>query len=153
MVEVLLALSSPPQLFQRLVETRPSKGRQRRGRLSPRQQQTHLAEDQRIELLERYLGGERAFQLATDFNLDRRTASSILVRAGVRRPRSMTDDERREAVRLYAGGWSCARIGELLGRDHGTVWLALKTAEVQLRQTVGPLVATKDRPSCRSHPV
>ncbi|MGQ0432840.1 MAG: helix-turn-helix domain-containing protein [Microthrixaceae bacterium] len=46
----------------------------------------------------------------------------------------MTDDERSEAALLYAEGWSCARIGECLGRDHGTIWLALKEANVALRQ-------------------
>lgn len=99
-----------------------------------RQAQTHLAEAQRIGLLERYLSGERAFELARAFKLDRRTVASILVRAGVRRPRSMTDGERNEAARLYAEGWSCQRIGDHLGRDHGTVWLALQSVGVQLRQ-------------------
>jgi hypothetical protein len=83
------------------------------------------------------MSGERAFELAKAFNLDRRTVAGILSRAGIRRPRSMTDDERAEAVRLYEQGWSCVRIGERLGRNHSTVWLALKAAGVGLRDAQG----------------
>jgi DNA-directed RNA polymerase specialized sigma24 family protein len=133
-VEVLLALSNPPKEFMSLADMPPKPGRQQKSSRAPRQAQTHLNEDERVELLERYLSGERAHVLARAFNLDRRTVASILVRAGVRRARSMTEDERIEAARLYAEGWSCQQIGEQMGRDHGTVWLALKGAGVQLRQ-------------------
>jgi hypothetical protein len=43
-------------------------------------------------------------------------------------------DEIAESITLYDQGWSCLRIGEKLGRDDGTIWLALKKAGVELRQ-------------------
>ncbi len=134
MVDALLALSNPPTLFNKLAESAPVQGRKRRPDLE-RRHQTHLSDDKRAELLERYLAGERAFELALAYNLDRRTVAGILGRAGIRRPRSMTDAERVEAVQLYGQGWSCARIGEHIGRNHSTVWLALKAAGVSLRST------------------
>ena len=136
-MEVLLALSNPPLSFRRLAEGQPLLGPEKKDPVPARQRQTHLAENERIELLQRYLSGERPFELAKAFDIDRRTVSAILVRAGMRRPRSMTDAERAEAVRLYSEGWSCARIGERLGRDPGTVWLALKAAGVRLRPPWG----------------
>ena len=136
-VEVLLALSNPPKSFVSLTASPPQIRPGRKRPQAPRQAQTHLGEDERVELLERYLGGERAFELAKAFNLDRRTVAAILVRADVRRPRSMTADERATASRLHVEGWSCARIGQELGRDHGTVWLALKALGVVMRSPTG----------------
>lgn len=46
----------------------------------------------------------------------------------------MTKAEVTEATRLYADGWSCARIGAELGRNHGTVWRALQAAGLELRR-------------------
>lgn len=133
LVDALVRLSNLPPLFRRLVLAEPKVGRPQE--LPPqRRRQTHLADDQRIELLERYMSGERAFELAKAFDLDRRTVAGIVTRAGVRRERSMTPEERAEAARLYGEGWSCARIGEALGRNHGTVWLALKAAGIPLRE-------------------
>ena len=74
----------------------------------PKQVQVRLSAAQEVELLERYLAGERAFELAKAYGVDRRTVADRLSRAGVRRPRSMTDQERIDAARLYGQGWSCA---------------------------------------------
>jgi DNA-directed RNA polymerase specialized sigma24 family protein len=100
----------------------------------PKQVQVRLSAAQEVELLERYLAGERAFELAKAYGVDRRTVADRLSRAGVRRPRSMTDQERIDAARLYGQGWSCARIADRLGRHAGTVWLALRSAGADLRQ-------------------
>jgi DNA-directed RNA polymerase specialized sigma24 family protein len=134
LVDLIHALSNPPQVFQRLGATPPRQVEQPDVATTPHQLQHHLTDYERVELLERYLSGERAFQLAEIFNINRRTVADILVKAGVRRPRSMTAQERKDAVQLYADGWSCARIGEELGRNHGTVWLALQAAGVALRE-------------------
>lgn len=135
-VDLAQALSNPGSAFRRALGPVVS-GEAPPTPETPRQRQTHLTDEQRIELIERYMSGERAFELAKDYKIDRRTVAAILTRAGLRRPRSMTEEERAEASRLYEAGWSCARIGNQLGRDHGTVWLALKADGVPLRDTQG----------------
>ena len=138
-MEVTIALSNPPPSFdkvERILEQRLNT-KPHRWPKPPRQHQTKLTADQRAQLLERYRKGERAYELAAEFGINRKTVAEILVRAGQRRPRSMTNEERAEAIKLYAQGWSCARIGKHLGRNHGTVWLALKAAGVKLRDEHG----------------
>ena len=133
------ALSNPPTSFdkvRRVLEGASGEKPHRWPNLR-RQHQTRLTQEQTAQLLERYRKGERAYQLAAAFGLNRKTVAAILVRAGQRRPRSMTEEERAKAIKLYAEGWSCARIGKYLGRNHGTVWLALKAAGVVLRNSSG----------------
>lgn len=100
----------------------------------PRQVQHRLRADEQAELLERYLAGERAHLLCEDYGIHRSTLDGLLRNTGLRRPRSMTAAETAEAIGLYADGWSCDRIGQHLGRNHGTIWLALRSAGVQLRR-------------------
>jgi DNA-binding CsgD family transcriptional regulator len=102
-----------------------------------KQTQHRLTADEQRELIERYLEGQRAYQLAEALHVNRSTVSRLLADVGIRRPRSLTPDEIAECVELYAQGWSCQRIGQRLGRDHGTIWLALKTQGVKLRDTQG----------------
>jgi tetrahydromethanopterin S-methyltransferase subunit G len=71
---------------------------------------------------------------AQAFDVHRTTVARLLADNDVRRPRSLTNDEIEESMKLYQRGWSCQRIGEKLGRDDGTIWLALKKAGVELRQ-------------------
>lgn len=103
----------------------------------PRQNQVHLNPEKQAELLQRYLSGERAFELAKEFGVHRGTVAKILTRNGLRRPRSMTPDKISTAVELYGRGWSCAQIGAELGRNPGTIWRALKVAGVQFRDEHG----------------
>jgi hypothetical protein len=103
----------------------------------PKQVQHRLRVNEQAELIERYLAGERAHDLAAAYGLHRNTVADLLTTAGLRRPRSMTKDEIAESVQLYQTGWSCARIGNHLGRDDSTVWLALKAAGVRLRDPHG----------------
>jgi DNA-directed RNA polymerase specialized sigma24 family protein len=101
---------------------------------SRKQVQRRLTADEQAELLNRYLAGERAHQLARAFQIDRRTVATLLKNTGLRRSRSLTPEKIDEAVALYAQGWSCQRIGERFGRHYSTIWLALKARGVQLRQ-------------------
>lgn len=118
--------------LQAILLLEPSRSPDKRRR-SPKQVQVRLSKAKQTELLERYLAGERAYELARTFGIDRHTVAHHLARAGVRRPRLMTDEERNDAARLYEHGWSCARIAQELARDAGTVWLALKAAQVEMR--------------------
>lgn len=106
-------------------------------RVARQQRQRRLTAGQQAELLERYLSGERSFQLATAFGVSRHTVEKLLVDSGARRPRSMTPEEIAEAIDLYAQGWSCALIGDHLGRNDGTVWHALRRAGIPLRLPSG----------------
>lgn len=95
LVDALVACSNPLPAFKRLVEVPLEAGRARRP--SPkRQAQVHLGDAARLELLERYLAGERASDLARALGLNRRTVADILRRAGVRaRTHSPLKSERR----------------------------------------------------------
>jgi hypothetical protein len=100
----------------------------------PRRRARQLTRAQRQAVIDRYIAGERAHELAAAFDVDRDTVSAIVERAGVRRPRSLTPAEVQECVRLYVeGSWSLVRIGEHVGRHQSTVWLALKKAGVAMR--------------------
>jgi hypothetical protein len=95
--------------------------------------QRRLSADQQTELLERYLSGERAHRLAQAFGVHRGTVAKLLADNDVRRPRSLTTGEIAESIELYREGWSCHRIGDELGRNDRTIWLALTKAGVELR--------------------
>lgn len=72
------------------------------------------------------------------FSIHRVTASAHLHRQGVTVRRQGLDAEGvAQAVRLYEGGWSLARIGDRLGVDATTVWTALKAQEIPIRDTHG----------------
>lgn len=92
-----------------------------------------LTAEERIEMVDRYLAGERAFVLAGTFGVHRSTVADVLVEAGVRRPRLMTDPERLEATQLYEAGLTCAEVGAQLGRSRDAVRRALHVAGVPLR--------------------
>ena len=144
MVELLGAYSNQDTLLrklQALLEMQPSRSPDQDVR-PPKQIQNRLTASQQAELLERYVAGERAHVLAHAYEINRTTVERLLTTTGFRRPRSMTEAEIADAIELYEQGWSCQRIGEHLGRDHGTVWLALRSAGMQLR-----------RPWDRSHPI
>jgi len=49
----------------------------------------------------------------------------------------MTDNDVNEAVRLYQQGWSLARVGRQLGRDHSAVRDALERSGVPRRDSHG----------------
>jgi hypothetical protein len=103
----------------------------------PKQRQHHLTAREKADLVDRYRRGERAHELAAAFEIDRRTVAKLLVHAGIRRPRSLTANEVIEAARLYEAGWSCAKVGEQLGRRSNTIWLALRAAGVAMRDCHG----------------
>ena len=135
-MELLGAYSNQDTLLkklQSLLEIQPSRSPDQDIR-PPKQIQNRLSPGQQAELLERYLAGERAHLLARAFEINRTTLDRLLTSNGVRRPRSMTQSELTEAIQLYEQGWSCQRIGDRLGRDHSTIWMALKAAGVQLRR-------------------
>ncbi len=138
MVELLRRYSNQTRFLEKLQRLRDlpqasEKAQVRRAR----QVQRRLSAEDQAEVLERYVTGERAAELAKAFGVNRHTVAKLVTDAGVRRSRRLTPAEVSEAVLLYADGWSCQRIGDQLGRSHKTIWLALKREGVQLRDSHG----------------
>ena len=99
---------------------------------------TRLSERQVTALVDACRAGATVYELAARFGIHRVTVSAHLHRRGVSVRRQGLDAEGvAHAVRLYEGGWSVARIGDRLGVDGGTVWAALKTQGLRLRDTHG----------------
>jgi len=64
----------------------------------------------------------------------RTTVSALLRRFDVElRQPGLAANDVMTAVRLYAQGWSLARLGEKYGADATTVWRALSAAGVTMR--------------------
>ena len=73
-------------------------------------------------------------EIATRWGMHRTTVAGHLRKAGVSlRRQSIPSDRMSEAVRLYADGWSCMRLGERYGCDAETVRQALRQSGVPLR--------------------
>lgn len=82
--------------------------------------------------------GATVYELAARFGIHRVTVSAHLHSRGVTlRHQGLDDEGVVEAIRLYEGGWSLARIGDRLGVDATTVWTVLKTQGMALRDTHG----------------
>lgn len=97
-----------------------------------------LTERQLGLLVQRYQAGATVYDLAAEFHIARATASKHLKAAGVvLRCGPLSQDEINQAIDLYATGLSVAAVGEELGRDHASIWRALKAAGVPLRDTHG----------------
>ena len=62
----------------------------------------------------------------------------MCIDAGVpMRGRTLTDEEKVEAIRLSGTGLSLASVGEILGYTEGSIWQVLRRAAVQTRDTHG----------------
>lgn len=87
------------------------------------------------QLVAAYESGEDLRAVGARLGIRRQTAARLLKEASVRIRRQGLDSEQlAEAVRFYGEGWSCQRLGERFSVDHGTVWRALKLADVVLRK-------------------
>jgi hypothetical protein len=122
--------------LQVLLEVKPVRSRYRPKRRR-KQQQRRLSVDEQVQLIERYLSGERPYLLAEAFGIQRSSVSELLARTGVRRSRSMTRDEINTAKELYAQGWSLVRIGKRIDRDANTIRHALIAVGVRMRDSHG----------------
>jgi hypothetical protein len=89
-------------------------------------------------LVDGYVAGATVYELAARFELHRVTVSAHLHRQGVvMRRRGLDPGRVNEAARLYAGGWSVARVGARLDVDGGTVWATLRARGVRMRDCHG----------------
>ncbi len=84
--------------------------------------QHRLCREEIIKLITRYQAGALIKDLATEFDLDRRTVSAVLKREGATlRLRGLTPEQIAQAVHLYGQGWSLAKIGDKFKVDAETV--------------------------------
>lgn len=114
---------------RRAVELAPNRIHALADRLSPETVAWIVAEYQR---------GTPSTELARTVGAGKAGILAILHEHGVKlRLRPMTEKEVAEAIRLYQQGWSLARVGKQLGRDHSAIRDALERAGVPRRDTHG----------------
>ncbi|MCR6487337.1 helix-turn-helix domain containing protein [Amycolatopsis sp. OK19-0408] len=107
----------------------PKRSKQRRAK--------RLSDQQVGELTAAYQAGDTVYDLAERFKINRKTVSGILHRAGVQIRGRLTPDQIDEAARLYAAGWSLARVGAMLGTTANTVRARLVERGARTRDTQG----------------
>lgn len=92
--------------------------------------------EQIARIVAEYEAGASAAVIGEMFSLSKRSVIKILREAGIaiRLPR-MSEAEVREATRLYAGGLSLVDVEKRLGRDHSTIYKALRRVGVRMRDS------------------
>ena len=122
-------------LDQQFHATTPKKTSLKYVRTGPiRQRQRRLSDALATEMAVRYRDGATVYQLATEFNIDRRTVSDRLKKAGVRmRLQRPTDEIIDEMVRLYESGLSFATVGLQLFASPQTVRRYVHERGVRIR--------------------
>ena len=99
-----------------------------------RQRQRRLSAEQAAMMADRYREGATVYELAKEFNVDRRTVSDRLKKTGVRMrlqppPSNMIE----EMVRMYVSGLSLAAIGKRLRMSPQTIRYYVNESGVQIR--------------------
>ena len=109
----------------------------------PERNRLHSLEDRLSEttvarIVADYQRGVPSTHLARSLGVGKAGVLGILRDHGVQlRMRPMTDHEVKEAVRLYEQGWSLARVGRQLGRDHSAIRDSLERTGVPRRDSHG----------------
>ena len=93
-----------------------------------------LSPELTAQIIADYKAGVSSEVLTEKYGLGKGPVLRLLHEHGVvMRRKAVRGDQVEAAVRLYAAGWSCARIAEQLGRHPSTVWKMLIRTEIQLR--------------------
>jgi DNA-directed RNA polymerase specialized sigma24 family protein len=103
-----------------------------------RQRQKRLTEVEVARLAKRYAEGATVYELADEFEIERRTVAVRLKGAGVvlrRQPASA--DQVTEMVRLYESGLSLTKVADRTGFSTKTVLNCLRTEGVKTRDSHG----------------
>jgi hypothetical protein len=130
-------LSNPGHAFKQLlaawrlavppVSSQPPRQRQR--------DEDRLGSDGVARLADDYQAGRSTKRLQRTYGLSQGAVLRLLEVHGVRRrKRGLTDEQVREAIRLYDQGWSLTRIGDHFRKDHTVVRNALLRAGITLRR-------------------
>ena len=133
----LLGRNSNRKNVTRLLSILAGEGRDRppaRTTRSLRQRQRRLTPEEIDVVVGRYEAGESANVLAREFGAHRTTIVGHLKRRGVStRYKIIAEKDLAEAARLYAQGWSLARVGEHFGVGAHTVLNTFRTAGIATR--------------------
>jgi DNA invertase Pin-like site-specific DNA recombinase len=122
--------------LEALLEKLPKPGspEPKRPRRRPPRTARQLDTEQTQELIAAYRAGSTVYQ----FGIDRRTVGKILTRNGVQTKHpGLGPADVDQAARLYADGWSLARIGQRLGITATTIHRRLREQGVAMRTTTG----------------
>ena len=98
------------------------------------QQQRHLTETDQLQLVASYQSGKTVYELATQFDINRKTVSAVLKRQHVTtRWRKLTDTQIQQAIALYETGLSEAAVAEHFGVYPSAIHMMLKRHDVPRR--------------------
>jgi hypothetical protein len=126
-------------LDQRFQVPTPKKTSLKYERTGPiRQRQRRLSDAQATQMACRYREGATVYQLATEFNIDRRTISDRLKRVGIKmRFQPPPDEMIDKMVRLYESELSFATIGKQLCASPLTIRHYVHQRGVRIRDAHG----------------
>ena len=103
-----------------------------------RQHHTRLTPAQKDEVITLYQQGVPVREICQRYGISRQQVSDLRnVRGIPRRPRGLSDDQKRQAEQHYLAGRSCATIGRQFGVHAETVRRYLTTTGIALRPRPG----------------
>ena len=103
-----------------------------------RQHHTHLTPAQKDEVITLYQQGTPVREICQRYGISKQQVSDLRNARGIpRRPRGLTDEQKRQAEQHYLAGQSCATIGRHFGVHAETVRRYLRTTGVALRARPG----------------
>ena len=102
------------------------------------QHHTRLTPAQKDEVITLYQQGVPVREICQRYGISRQQVSDLRNARGIpRRPRGLSDEQKRQAEQHYLAGQSCATIGRQFGVHAETVRRYLRTAGVALRPRPG----------------
>ena len=105
---------------------------------SLRQHHTRLTPAQKDEVITLYQQGVPVREICQRYDISRQQVSDLRNARGItRRPRGLSDEQKRQAEQRYIAGQSCAAIGNQFGVHAETVRRHLRTTGVALRARPG----------------
>ena len=103
-----------------------------------RQHHTRLTPAQKDEVITLYQQGVPVREICQRYGMSRQQVSDLRNARGIpRRPRGLSDEQKRQAEQRYIAGQSCATIGRQFGVHAETVRRYLRTTGVALRARPG----------------
>lgn len=103
-----------------------------------RQHHTRLTPAQKDEVIALYQRGVPVGEICQRYGISRQQVSDLRNARGIpRRPRGLTDEQKRQAEQHYLAGQSCATIGRQFGVHAETVRRYLHTTGIALRPRPG----------------
>ena len=103
-----------------------------------RQHHTRLTPAQKDEVITLYQQGVPVREICQRYGISRQQVSDLRNARGIlRRPRGLSEEQKRQAEQYYLAGQSCATIGRQFGVHAETVRRYLHTAGIALRPRPG----------------